>query len=390
MGRVTLTLPRLGETMEEARVTDWLVAPGAAFDRGDVLLEVETDKTVVEVPALTAGTIIVQLVAPGDIVALDQAIAEVEVEGATDAPSPVAEAPAKAAVPVAALPPPIQRPTLRPAASPAARVAARRAGVDLATVQGTGRRGRIQASDVTGGDGTTLVMLHGLFDSAKGWRDLPHRMRAAGHAMLTPDLPGHGAAAPVASVEDAVEQLAVQMPPGPLRLLGHSLGAALAVRLALRLGPRVERLVLSAPAGLGPRISDDFIGGMLAAETPAALARAMALLGTGPVSAPTLASELDRLRAERAGHARLARLAARDGFQQIDVAEDLARLTCPVSVLFGTDDRILNWHDVANLPPAVAIHMIAGAGHLPHLAAPDLVLSLIADSPTPAQRSISA
>jgi pimeloyl-ACP methyl ester carboxylesterase len=45
---------------------------------------------------------------------------------------------------------------------------------------------------------------------------------------------------------------------------------------------------------------------------------------------------------------------------------------------------------VANLPPAVAIHMIAGAGHLPHLAAPDLVLSLIADSPTPAQRSISA
>ena len=78
MGRVTLTLPRLGETMEEARVTDWLVAPGAAFKRDDLLLEVETDKTVVEVPALTNGTLSRQLVAPGDMVALDQPIAEVE------------------------------------------------------------------------------------------------------------------------------------------------------------------------------------------------------------------------------------------------------------------------------------------------------------------------
>ncbi|MFO0514706.1 MAG: alpha/beta fold hydrolase [Rhodobacterales bacterium] len=390
MGRVTLTLPRLGETMEEARVTVWLVAPGAAFARGDVLLEVETDKTVVEVPALTAGTLIAQLVAPGETVALDQAIAEAEIAGAADAPAPVAEVPAQAAAPGTAPLPPNRQPGLRPAASPAARAAARQAAVDLATIQGTGRRGRIQARDVTGGNGATLVLLHGLFDSATGWRDLPRRMRAAGHAVLTPDLPGHGSAPAVASLDAAVEQLAARMPPGPLRLLGHSLGAVLAVRLALGLGPRVERMVLSAPTGLGPRINGDFIGGMLAAGTPAALARALALLGTGPLSALALASELDRLQAERAGHAALAGLSARDGFQQIDIAGDLARLTCPVAVLFGTGDRILDWHDVANLPPAAAIHLIRGAGHLPHLAAPDLVLSLVADSPAPARRSVCA
>ena len=62
MGVMILTLPRLGETMEEARVTDWLVAPGAAFKRGEVLLEVETDKTVVEVPAMQDGVLIAQLV----------------------------------------------------------------------------------------------------------------------------------------------------------------------------------------------------------------------------------------------------------------------------------------------------------------------------------------
>ncbi len=70
-----------------------------------------------------------------------------------------------------------------------------------------------------GGDAATLVLLHGLFDSAKGWRDLPRRMRAAGHAVLTPDLPGHESAATVASHDAAVKQRAARMPPGPLRLL---------------------------------------------------------------------------------------------------------------------------------------------------------------------------
>ena len=241
-----------------------------------------------------------------------------------------------------------------------------------------------------GGDAATLVLLHGLFDSAKGWRDLPRRMRAAGDAVLTPDLPGHGSAATVASLDAAVKQRTARMPPGPLRLPGHSPGAVLAVRLALGLGSRVERMVLSAPTGLGPRINSDFIGGMPAAGTPAALARARALSGTGPLSALALASELDRLRAERAGHAALAGLSARDGFQQIDIAGDLARLTRPIAVLFGTGDRILDWHDVANLPPAAVIHLICGSGHLPHLAAPDLVPSLVADRPTPARRRVCA
>ncbi len=92
---------------------------------------------------------------------------------------------------------------------------------------------------MTGGDAAILVLLHELFDSTRGWRDLPRRMRAAAHAVLTPGLEGHGSAAPVASLDAAVKQRAARMPPGPLRLLGHSLGAVLAVRLALGLGPRV-------------------------------------------------------------------------------------------------------------------------------------------------------
>ena len=50
-----LTMPRLGETMEEGVLVGWLVAPGQSFRRGDPLVEIETDKTVAEFPALSDG-----------------------------------------------------------------------------------------------------------------------------------------------------------------------------------------------------------------------------------------------------------------------------------------------------------------------------------------------
>ncbi len=385
MGRLILTLPRLGETMEEAKVTEWLVAPGAAFARGDVLLEVETDKTVVEVPALTAGILTAQLVAPGDTVALDHPIAEVEVEGSEAAPDPGPK-PEPSVTPASPLPSSSRGPSTdpRPAASPVARAAARRAGVDLTAVSGTGRRGRIQASDVSSGQGgqaaPTLVFIHGLFDTAKGWRDLPCRLRAARHRVVLLGLPGHADNAPASDVEQAVDRLAAEVPSGHLCLIGHSLGAALAARLALRFGQRVGRLILSAPLGLGPRINADFTDGMLACDKPAALAHALALLDIGPLSAQALSAELARLQTLRVGHAALSRATARFGFRQIDITADLARLTCPILVLFGTQDRILHWQDVANLPATAAVHLIKGAGHLPHLAAPELFLSLIAQT----------
>lgn len=382
MGRVTLTLPRLGETMEEARVTSWLVATGQAYKRGDVLMEVETDKTVVEVPAMADGTLVAQRVAEGAMIALDEPFAEVEQEGAesTVAEAAPSAAPEPLVAPVADIP--VGGQGLR--ASPAARAAARRIGVDLAIVAGTGRNGRVTAEDVRGHGGAavgagTAVLLHGLFDSAKGWRDLPQRLGRMGLSVHAPDLPGHGASsAPAQSVEAMADHLIAGLPAGPLALVGHSLGATLAIRLALRLGTRVTRLALIAPAGVGARINADFLDGMLAAQTPAALARALSLLDAGALRDAALAEELARLAPRREGLRDLVRSLAHGGMQQIDVTADLDQLACPVSVVWGTADRILDWQSVALLPAQVAIHLVRGAGHLPHLAAPALVPSLLA------------
>jgi pimeloyl-ACP methyl ester carboxylesterase len=381
MGRVTLTLPRLGETMEEARVTAWLVASGMAYRRGDVLMEVETDKTVVEVPAMADGVLVAQLVTEGETITLDQPFADVDQEGTSPAvteagPEAHPEPPATA-VEVG----PVAGQGLR--ASPAARAAARRVGVDLALVAGTGRNGRVTAQDVQGSGGAainvgTVVLLHGLFDSARGWRDLPQRLGRMGLPVHAPDLPGHGASdARALSVEAMVDQVISDLPAGPLALVGHSLGAVLAVRIARRLGTRVTRLVLIAPAGVGARINADFLDGMLAAEAPAALSRALFLLDAGALGDAALAEELARLAPRREGLRGLVRSLAQGGIQQIDVVADLERLACPVSVVWGTADRIVDWQSIAGLPAQVAIHLVRGAGHLPHLAAPGLVPALV-------------
>ncbi len=63
--RRSLTLPRMGETMEEGRVVAWLKQPGQTFARGDVIVEIETDKTTVEVPALDDGRLVDIVAQPG-------------------------------------------------------------------------------------------------------------------------------------------------------------------------------------------------------------------------------------------------------------------------------------------------------------------------------------
>ncbi|MDZ4095034.1 MAG: alpha/beta fold hydrolase [Paracoccaceae bacterium] len=236
-------------------------------------------------------------------------------------------------------------------------------------------------------EGATIVLLHGLFDDAKGWRDLPRKLTSRGARVVALDLPGHGGNADGAnSFDTLVERIAELLPAGRLHLVGHSLGAATAARLAVRLGPRVVGLTLCAPAGIGAAINADFAAGMLTAETLDALAAPLALLDAGPVSTSGLAQELDRLRATRLRVAALAHSIAPAGHQAVDVTSDLARIACPATVIFGTADQILDWRDVANLPPDVAIHLVRGAGHMPHHAAPELFLRLVLGDPPPAWR----
>lgn len=157
MAETEITLPQLGETVEEALIIKWFKQPGEAVARGETLLEAETDKITVEVPALASGTLIEILASEGTTVKVGGAIARFLEEGA-DAPAPSAAATAipsttrnktLQATPAPATPaaPPLQN-KLR--ASPAARRAARDLGIDLQLLResGSGPLGRISKADV--------------------------------------------------------------------------------------------------------------------------------------------------------------------------------------------------------------------------------------------------
>src|SRR6476620_11024618 len=151
---LSIKVPPLGESIVEATVSRWLKKKGDAVAAGDTIVELETDKITVEVPAPKAGVLTAQSVAEGDVVKVDQLIGEID-ETATAAAAPAkAEAAPAAAAPAptpAPAPAPAQPPAARPAtgparasdakSSPAARKVAADAGVDIGSVTGSGRGG---------------------------------------------------------------------------------------------------------------------------------------------------------------------------------------------------------------------------------------------------------
>lgn len=80
--RSRVKLPRVAETVDEVVVEEWSVAPGSTIAVGDVLMTVETDKAIVEVPSPVAGLVVELLVSPGDEIATGHHIALVDVQDA--------------------------------------------------------------------------------------------------------------------------------------------------------------------------------------------------------------------------------------------------------------------------------------------------------------------
>ncbi|MBI4697171.1 MAG: 2-oxo acid dehydrogenase subunit E2 [Gammaproteobacteria bacterium] len=162
-----LRIPELGEGTVEGTVVAVLVAPGATVEAGQSLIEVETDKVTMEVPAECAGRILEltievgQTVAPGlrfasiDATAeeIARAVPEAAASGAAAIPASVAETAVRRpnerleAANTAVFVPAAAPPRILPA-GPAARREARELGVDLGSVQGTGPRQRISREDV--------------------------------------------------------------------------------------------------------------------------------------------------------------------------------------------------------------------------------------------------
>ncbi|MDA8249035.1 MAG: acetoin dehydrogenase dihydrolipoyllysine-residue acetyltransferase subunit [Rhodospirillales bacterium] len=360
-----VTMPKWGLSMTDGTVTSWLAAEGDMVSAGQDLVEVETTKitNVCEAPAAGVLRRIVGL--PGENLPVGALLAVL----------------AEAAVP---------RPEID------AFIAGFQERFAAGADEGTAARSvpeSVEASGIEinylaagGGAGTPIVFIHGFGGDLSSWQ-MNQAALAAGRRALALDLPGHGASAksvPAGGIEGLAGVVAVWLDAvGVARahLVGHSLGGAVALALALRDPARVASLSLLAPAGFGPDINGGFIEAFRTANKRKSMRAAVELLfGDVRVITPELIEDLLRYKRLEGVQAALDKLAADcfpNGSQATVLAGRVAELAMPWQVIWGAADRILPATQ-AEAAPAHQRHVLADAGHMVHMERANEVNRLIA------------
>ena len=143
---VEVKVPVLAESIPDATLLEWRKQPGDAVDKDEILIELETDKVVLEVPAPAAGVLVEVLRQTGDTVLSAEVLARIDSTAATSGTPP-----APAPVPAVAAPAPPEdsgTPVEHERLSPAVRRLVDEHGLDPSTISGTGRDGRLTKADV--------------------------------------------------------------------------------------------------------------------------------------------------------------------------------------------------------------------------------------------------
>ena len=435
-------LPNLGDGDGGGRIVEWFVRAGEAIREGQLLVEVETDKATVEVPATEAGRL-TEIVAAADAqVVRDQLIARVKVEGsppageqvpvAARAPEPLSVpeavgvlAPGAPGIPVGEVP---DQPG-RVVSTPAARRRAAETGVALHEISGTGRRGRINLSDVereiaaraatrpssaphgeraelreeefhvATGLGAlavrrchpvsevadvTVAFLHGLFAESGVWSATARYLARRGLQTVAVDLPNHGrsacAATEFSDVVESISEALERVASGPLILCGHSYGGAVSARIAGAGRSELQALLLIAPLGFGTEVNQSFLRGMTYAETLAAISREVGQLAVSKDAIPGedyLQRLLRHIHGNRDGLEAMWRTVAAHGVQQLDLRQDVCNCSAPSRLIWGRDDALLPWKQALSAPALAGLHLVQHCGHMPMWEARPLVTGVL-------------
>lgn len=262
------------------------------------------------------------------------------------------------------------------------------------------------------GEGPPVVLIHGMLNSSRHWRDVALRM-ADSHRVIAPDLIGHGDSATprgdysLGAHAAAIRDLLVSLDVRRATIVGHSLGGGVAMQFFWQFPDRVERLGLVSSGGLGPHVSPALrfaampgVGWPLwAAAHPRALnaldrlADRFAAGGRREASLQTRAVARALRPLERAG--------GRKAFLEtlrsvIDIrgqrvsATDRLYLLGPVPTLVAWGDRdhtipVAHGRAAADAIPNSRFEVIEGAAHFPHLEQPaalaDTLLAWIRATP---------
>lgn len=246
-------------------------------------------------------------------------------------------------------------------------------GLQLSTVEVEGRT--IRVGRLGGGETTPVVLIHGYSGDLNNWLFNVEALAEKGPVVVL-DLPGHGGSSKAVddgslktlahAVFGALKALGV----GEAHLVGHSLGGAVAARMAADRPESVASLTLIAPAYLpGTKVADDFLNGVIEAARARDLKPVLELLVADPgLISKDMVEDLLKFKrldgAEDALGVIRSRMLAGDDERALKA--DLSK-TPPALVIASKTDRIVGSPDEAALPEGYRVVWIENAGHMPHL-----------------------
>lgn len=350
-----ITMPKWGLAMEEGVLARWAVEEGQKIAAGQEIMDIETTKIANVFESPVEGVLRRKVVNNGETVAVGALLGVVAEPDVPDAEidafvGKFQESFAQAEKADGGAPKP-------------------------EVVEVDGLKIRHLAAE-TEKPGTPVLLIHGFGADLMTWM-FNQAALAEERPVYAVDLPGHGGSSKqisdgtpaglAAVVRGYMEKVGISR----AHLVGHSLGGAIAVELALAAPDRVTALTLVAPAGFGQEISREFIEGFIAESRPRKLRPVVEMLVADPAMVTGDMVE-DVLKFKRLDGATEALRAVADanfsgGSQKVSIRGRLADIKVPIQVIWGEGDRILPAAHGERLPANIKVTRIAGAGHLPHM-----------------------
>ncbi len=355
MGEIhPIVMPKWGLAMQEGTVVTWQATVGEEVSSGQEILEIETSKiaSVHESPASAPLRRIA--VQDGETVPVGALLG---VLAPTDVPDEAVEAYVQDFLDNFDF-----------------EAAGEDTGPTDETLEAAGRR--IQFIRQGESQGSPILFIHGFGGDRLGWM-FNQGVLAETHSTYAIDLPGHGGSTKdvgdgsIRCLSDAVDAFMDVSGMERAHIVGHSMGGAIALTLALGRPERVASATLLAPAGLGPEINMEFIDGFITQSRARKLRGVLEMLVAEPeLITGEMIEEVVRFKRLDGVSAALSSL--REGVfpagrQQPFSAEELMALQPPVQVIWGGNDRILPVSHADVLPDSVRVLRLPDTGHLPHM-----------------------
>jgi pyruvate dehydrogenase E2 component (dihydrolipoamide acetyltransferase) len=355
VGVTPVRMPKWGLSMQEGAIVHWWKAEGDKIASGEDLVDIETSKITNVCESPGAGVLRRIVATPGETLPVGALIAVL-------AESSVSDAEVDHFIT-----------DFQSNFTPAAADEAEASALTLSMVEVGGQSIRVGRAGE--GEGAPVVFIHGFGGDLNNWlfNVEPVMARAP---VIAIDLPGHGGsskavgdgslAALAGAVTGTLDALGAQR----AHLVGHSLGAAVAARVAIDRPDLAASLTLIAPAHMpGGVVSKAFVSGLVEAERAKELKPLLEMLMANPdLVTKDMVEDMMKFKRLDGVEEALSKIRDRllDGKDAAALQGDLAKIAQAL-VIASKQDRIVGAPQADGLPAGFRVEWIEGAGHMPHL-----------------------